>query len=431
MRNHLPSAFRIASTLRWHVVLGGAWACLVCCQMVLAEDQPDVEVDLWRTSGQKSSVELLAIETGHLSIKTDEEVQKLTASEVWQVALDRPSRRPPRPVYWLYLTSGDRWGVSSIKLANEELEFRIPGDDQWRKLEIGSVTGIQPVRPGTTWRTDESEWLQIIGRREKSDQVILRNGDHQTGDLSAFDDTGLTLTGSLGTKSLEWAGVSGLLLNPDLAETPAQPPEGWTILLHNQSWLTVTAIHPPVEGLCQLTTVHNVEWSVPLDEISWAAPWGPGVVPLSRVPIASQTHQPQLGETFAVAINRNVRGLTLRLNTANSSSDPSNSRFPAVCPLGLGLTSGMAVQWKLDGNYRRFLGGLCLDSTACPAGHAVVKLSVNNQPPQTVTLRAGDPVTWLAPLELTGAQTLSIETEPGENADVCDWINLIHPVLVR
>lgn len=431
MCNRLFSVWRLSSTLPWCGVLGSLWACLMCSQMVLADDQLGIQADLWRISGEVTSGELTEVETGHVSIRRGDEVQKVAASEVWQVALAGPSRRPPRPVYWLHLTSGDRWGVSSIKLANEELEFRIPGDDQWRKLEIGSVTGIQPVRPGTTWRTDESEWQQISGRREKADLVILRNGDHQTGEISTFDDTGLTLSGSLGTKSLEWTAVSGLLLNPDLAETPAQLPEGWTILLANDSWLTVTAIRPPHEGQHQLTTVHNVEWSIPGDEIRWAAHWGPEVVPLSRVPITSQTHQPLLGEAFVVASNRNVRGLPLRLTPSSGPADLTKTGFPAMCPLGLGLASGMTVRWKLEGNYRRFLCGLCLDATACPAGHAVVKLSPDNQPPQTVTLRAGEPVIWLTPLDLAGAQSLTIETAPGENADVCDWINLICPVLVR
>lgn len=431
MCNRLFSALRLSATLPWCGVLGTVWVCLLCTQMVQADEQPGIEADLWRTSGEMASGELTELETGRLSIRLGDEVQNVAASEVWQVALAGPSRRPPRPVYWLHLTSGDRWGVQSIKLANEELEFRIPGDDQWRKLDLGSVTGIQPVRAGATWRTDESEWQQISGRREKSDLVILRNGDHQTGEITAFDDTGLTLSGSLGTKSLEWAAVSGLLLNPDLAETPVQPSEGWTVLLANDSWLTVTAIRPPHDGQCQLTTVHNVEWSVPWDAIRWAAHWGPEVVPLSRVPIASQTHQPLLGETFVVAINRNVRGLPLRLTPWSGPSDFSNARFPATCPLGLGLSSGMTVQWKLEGSYRRFLCGLCLDATACPAGQSVVKISVNALPRQKVTLRAGEPVIWLKPLDLAGAQSLTIETAPGENADVCDWINLIHPVLVR
>ena len=91
----------------------------------------------------------------------------------------------------------------------------------------------------------------------------------------------------------------------------------------------------------------------------------------------------------------------------------------------------MTVQWELDGNYRRFLCGLCLDATACPEGHAVVKISAGNHSSSEVSLRAGDPVFWLNPLDLTGARTLTIETEMGENADVCDWINLIQPVLVR
>ncbi len=159
--------------------------------------------------------------------------------------------------------------------------------------------------------------------------------------------------------------------------------------------------------------------------------WAPGVLPLSRAPIALQKHHPLLGESFVVSLDRNVRGLPLRCDSPPSSTDETGDRLPAVYPLGVGLTSGMTVQWKLDGNFRKFLCGVCLDATACSQGHAVVTFSVNDQPLKKVTLRAGEPVILQDPLDVSGAMTLTIQTEFGENADACDWINLVSPVLVR
>jgi hypothetical protein len=431
MRNRLFFAFWVPGPRQLRMVLGVLCLCLLCDQHIQAKEPGGVEAELWLTSGERTSGQVVGIEAEQLTLRMGEENQKVATSEVWQVALAGPARRPPRPTHWLYLTNGDRWGIRSVKLTDEELEFRVPGDEQIHKLSIGSVTGIQPVRPGTNWRTDESEWLQLANRREKSDLVILRNGDHQTGEISTLDDQGLTLTGSLGTKTLEWTGVSGLLLNPDLAEVPAPVPAGWTVLLSDESWLTVSSIRLMPEGECQLQTVHDIEWSTSLDRIRWLSHWDSGTVPLSRLLIESQKHQPLFGETFTAAIDRNVRGLPLRYNTVDVTVAPNKVRFPAVFPQGVGLSSGMTVQWKLDGNYRRLLCGLCLDATACPEGHAVVKFIVNDQPPLTVTLRTGDPVVGPTTLDLTGVQTLTIETEYGENADVCDWINLLTPVLVR
>ena len=431
MRNRLFFAFWVLRPRQLRMVLRVLCVCLLCDQHIQAKEPGGVEAELWLTSGEKTSGQVVEIETEQLTLRIGEANQNVPVTEVWQVALAGPARRPPRPTYWLYLTNGDRWGIRSVKLTDEELEFRLTGDEQTHKLSIGSVTGIQPVRPGTSWRTDESEWLQLAGRREKSDLVILRNGDHQTGEISTLDDQGLTLSGSLGTKTLEWTGVSGLLLNPDLAEVPAPVPAGWTVLLSDESWLTVSSIRLIPQGKCQLQTIHNIEWSTSLDGIRWLSHWDSGTVPLSRLPIGSQKHQPLLGETFTTAIDRNVRGLPLRYNTVDDTVDRTKVRYPSVFPQGVGMSSGMTVQWKLDGNYRRLLCGLCLDTTACPAGHAVVKFIVNDQPPLTVSLRAGDPLIGPTTLDLTGVQTLTIETEYGENADVCDWINLLTPVLVR
>jgi len=222
-----------------------------------------------------------------------------------------------------------------------------------------------------------------------------------------------------------------LVLNPDLAELPPPASEGWTVVLADESWLTVSAIRLAPDGICHLTTLHEVEWTTPLANLCGMTHWGHSSTPLSLVPITMQKHLPLLGETFVVAKNRNVRGLPLRSDLTMMSAGSPSGGLPSLSPLGLGLASGMTVQWKLDGTYRRLLCGLCLDKTACPEGDALVKLIINDRAPREVTLRAGDPITLETSIDLSGAQTLTIETAYGENADVCDWINLMNPVLVR
>ncbi len=428
-RNSLKSIRRPAWS-GWSFSLG--LLVLIHTTILLADEPLHPHVDLWMTTGEHVSGPLVGIESEALTLRVGDRDRHIPHAAVWQIAVAPGPSRPPRPRFWVSLTNGDRLGVSTVKLAGEALEFQLPFDESWHKLGVEFVTGIQPLRAGTSWRTDESEWLPVVRQREKSDLVVLRNGDRQTGEVSALGTSSLELTGSLGKQVLEWPAVAGLLMNPDLAEVPTMSQEGWVVLLADDSWLTASSLGTTEEGRLRLTVVEGLELSMAWANVRWLTHWGAGAVPLSRVPIAEQQHVPLLGETLEVAINRNGRGLPLRHDPAARLTDPNSEARPqpALCPLGLGLSSGMTVRWNLDGKYRRFHCGFGLDSTAGPEGDATVTLTVDDRPLQTITLRAGEPVVLETMLDLTGARSLTIETGYGANADASDWINLYSPTLV-
>jgi NPCBM/NEW2 domain len=411
------------------------WLGLLIClhaSRLLAQEPPIPLVDLWTTAGEHLSGSLAAIDEQQLRLRIGDQDRTVPPSTAWQIALSPGSSRPPRPRFWLHLTNGDRLGVSSVRLTGEALEFRLPFDESSPQLGVEFITGIQPLKAGTSWRTDESEWLSVVRQREKSDLVVLRNGDRQLGEFTQIGTSSLELSGSLGKQVWEWPGVAGLLMNPDLAEVLTTPKEGWLVLLADDSWLTATAIETTSEGRLVLTAVEGVELSIALANIRGLTHWGPEAVPLSRLPITEQQHVPLLGETLKVALDRNVRGLPLRHAAAATPASQNAEVSPQSClhPHGLGLSSGMTVRWNLDAKYRRFQSGFGLDATSGQEGHATVTLTVDDRPPQTITLRAGEPMLLETMLDLTDARVLTIETGYGKNADASDWINLYAPVLV-
>ena len=414
--------------------VGLCWGLLIClhASRLLAEEPSPPQVDLWTTAGEHLSGSLSEIDGHQLKLRVGDQDRTVPPSAVWQIALAPGTSRPPRPRFWLHLTNGDRVGVSSVKRAGEALELRLPFDESSPQLGVEFITGIQPLRAGTSWRTDESEWLPVVRQREKSDLVVLRNGDRQLGEFSEMGTSSLELSGSLGKQVLEWPAVAGLLMNPDLAEVPTTPKEGWLVLLADDSWLTATAVETTSEGRLVLTAVEGLELSIALANIRGLTHWGPEAVPLSRLPITEQQHVPQLGETLKVALDRNVRGLPLRHDPTATASNPNSeaSPLPSLCPQGVGLSSGMTVRWNLEAKYRRFQCGFGLDATAGPEGHAVVTLRVDDHPPKSITLRAREPLVLETILDLADARSLTIETGYGENADASDWINLYAPILV-
>ena len=356
-------------------------------------------------------------------------------SSLWQITVAPGTTRPSRPRFWLHLTNGDRVGASSVTLTEEVLEFHVPGDEQpeqTRKLGVEFIAGVQFLRPGTSWRIDESEWRLIASQREKSDLVVLRNGDRLTGEVTEIGTSSIELKGSQGKQPFEWPAVAGLLLNPDLAGVPLLAKQGWVVLLADDSWLTATEVETVAEGHLDLLGVQGMKLSIPWSNIRWMSPWGRGAEPISRLPIAEQKHVPILGEIMTVTRDRNIRGLPLRHSSGIALPVPNRepNPLPSVSPLGMGLSSGMTVRWDLHKKYRRLQCGFGLDAISGPEGHAVLRLIVDDQPPQTLTLRSGDALVQETILDLAGANSLTIETDFGENFDASDWINLYAPILV-
>ena len=194
----------------------GSRACFLSGQRAVVGDR----VRWVEASGEGGK--LVSVEAEQLTMEVAEKDRLVPHSAIWQVVLPPAASRPVRPLFWLHLTNGDRWGVSSVQLTDEELEFQLASDNSSphpRKLAIGLVAGIQPLRPGTSWKTDDSEWRQVASRRVKSDLVVLQNGDHPVGEVNAISASGLGIAGSLGQHEIEWGAVAGLLMNPDLTET--------------------------------------------------------------------------------------------------------------------------------------------------------------------------------------------------------------------
>ena len=411
------------------------WMVLIWVSPILAGELLSPSMELWLTTGQRVTGQLSQLDDKQLRLRVGGQDRGIPVSSLWQISVAPGTTRPPRPRFWLHLTNGDRVGVSSLTLTEEALEFHVPADEQperTRKLGVEFIAGVQFLRPGTSWRTDESEWRQIANQREKSDLVVLRNGDRLTGEVTEIGTSSIKLTGSQGKQPFEWPVVAGLLLNPDLAEVPSLAKQGWVVLLADDSWLTATEVETGTEGSLNLLGVEGMELSIPWSNVRWMSPWGRGSVPLSRHLIADQKHVPMLGETMEVARDRNIRGLPLRQDSGIARSVPNreSSPPPPVSPLGLGLSSAMTVRWDLHKQYRRLLCGFGLDATAAPVGHAVVRLIVDDRPPQTITLRSGDALVLETKLDLTGANSLTIQTDFGENFDAGDWINVYAPILV-
>lgn len=354
--------------------------------------------------------------------------ETLQTPDLWQLTVPSNGARPTRPRFWLHLPGGGRLGIQGLVWDNETLHFLLTAShsaDSGEELELdaGSIAGVQPVRRDASWRTDETDWSRVANCRETEDLVLLKNGDRQLGEIQKVSDESIQLKNDLGNRDLAWTSIAGLRMNPELTEAPAVGQERWVVHLADESWCLVKHLALDANGW-QLTLTNSLKFKVPTHSVSWLAPIDERRVPLSRVEIAEQAHRPLfVEEGLTAVIDRNLRGLPLRRS-------PGNAAVPSLSPLGYGLTSGMQLRWKLDGQFDRLVCDVGLDAMADDVGHAIVRFRSGDQLLKEITARGGQPPERVTVL-LQDAAVLEIEVDYGEHCDLGDLVDLFHPVLYK
>lgn len=404
---------------------------------VQGADAPSTVFQVQTTSGDIHEGRLQADTDTSLILISDHQQIDIPITQIWQFST-QAAFTPRRPKFWLHLTNGDRWGITAPMMIEDQLVFEVPHCAEPVRLELGYVAGLQPCRPKSTWRTDDPDWRHAESFQLKSDLVVLRNGDRPIDEISEIGVNAVSIQTPQGIQSWEWPTVQCICLDPELAEKPEPLSEGYTLLLADESWVTAAQVDFRNPEAVKVSPQIGSQREIPWTQIRWVGFWGEHSVPLSQLPISRQKHEPQLGTVSRVVVNRNVLGMPMRLrSTPLNAMRPSEEdmfspwrAWPAVVPLGIGLTSGMTAEWILDGAYRQLLCGVAFDATACERGHVEMIWKTDNHPPVSLTLDHGSAPQWRL-VDVTGSQSLQIEIHYGEQSDICDFINLLAPVLVK
>lgn len=367
----------------------------------------DPEISVWTSEGVSQPAALTS--------------ELLQQSKLWQLSVRPSDSRPARPRFWLHLPGGGRLGIQQLKWDQETLTFQLTLSGQELELDAAAIAGVQPVRREASWRTDETEWFRVSSCREAEDLVLLKNGDRQTGEIQQVSEESLQLKNELGSRDLAWSSIAGLRMNPELTEVPAKGQDRWAVLLSDESWCLAKDLALDGEEW-QLTLTNSLQLALPKSAIVWLAPIDANRVPLSRLEVAEQSHRPLFAEAGLTASrDRNLLGLPLRRTLGSDS-------LPALSPLGYGLTSGMKLRWKLDGQYERLVCDVGLDAIADEAGDAIVRFHVSGQLQRELRVKSGQPPVRVD-VSLRDAADLEIEVDPGEHGDLGDLVDLFHPVL--
>jgi NPCBM/NEW2 domain len=261
----------------------------------------------------------------------------------------------------------------------------------------------------------------VFGHREKSDTVLLVNGDRLAGDLASFDQASLKLSQAGKMLQIELPRVRGIAFSSELTSLP--PPHKPRILvsLSDGSQLTGWNASREPGGPLRLSSVLASTLELPLSNVAAIRFLDGRATYLSDLQPAESRLAPYFGPATAAPPGRdqNAAGGPLVVRGQEQSK-------------GLGTRSESRVAFELDGRYRLFVATVAIDDYAQGKGSARFAVELEGARVWTSALLTGSsrPLA-IGPIDVSGKHRLTLVVEYGELADVDDWADWCDAIVIR
>ena len=343
--------------------------------------------------------------------------------------------RKLRTAVWpvVLLANGDRLQLKVESIDGEQLVGRWASDvsstqsndpadfGSWFsiKVPLESVRGIIVTQP-TDRAVRDRTISQLLDRTDRSDVVILNNGDTVEGELLGVESKILKLKTNVGESSIDLAGVRAIGFNPELTNMPPAAEGSALVTLLDGSRFQAAKFKLSTDAKkLSLQARFGANLEIPLEAVASLQFTGGRITYLSEIQPAAYKSEPYFSLEWPLRRDRSVLGGPLRLRGAEYAR-------------GLGMHSQSEVRYQLDGKYRRFHTTIGIDDDAHGRGSVVFKIVCDDRvvfasPVLTGTSR---PAT-LEPIDVTGMKTLTLRVEFADFGDIQDHANWCDAVLVK
>lgn len=327
---------------------------------------------------------------------------------------------PPPAGPFVLLANGDRLLVLVQRLENESLVCRWTGFPSLPSVSIPLETvqgvAIEPPRQPGALRQLVRE---LRDGEFESDVLILRHGDRLTGELREVTEAECRLESAVGSVPVERSRIAGIGFNSSLISLPPVAPGRALVWLTDGSRITLREAALGDDGLIRGTTVFAAPLNMPLAAVRAIDVFGERVTCLSDLEPQREETRLYLALPSPLLRDCNVRGGDLRVRGVEYAT-------------GLGMSSGAAVTYRLDGKYRQFRATVGIDDQADGGGSVIFAIDLDGRRAWTSPVLTGrDEPCDVGSLDVSAAAeiTLSVEfAEHGNIRDIADWC---HPLLIR
>jgi hypothetical protein len=392
---------------------------LLAANVAGAQDAPDT-VTTRLADGSAVVGPLQSVSAGEIRLAG--RTAPIAAADVIRLDFHDRRRVPAPRASLIQLVNGDRIVAGLTSMSDEAVVALWKSHPDWPPVRIPSETiaGILMTAPSGALQVSRG-FSQVFGRRQKTDIVLLLNGDRAAGDLQSFDQAGLKLAQEGKPLQIELAHVRGVAFNSSLSSLPAAKKPRIHVTLTDGSQLTGSGAARDGEGPLRFTTAFGSPLEVPLSAILSLRFLDGRTTYLSDLEPQETRLTGFFGasERLAFAKDQNLIGGPLVVRGTEY-------------PKGLGTRSQSQIAFDLAGRYRRFQALAALDDLAQGKGSArfVVERDGSRAFESELLTGTNAPVV-VGPLDVTGARRLVLIVEYGELADIDDWADWCDAVVIR
>lgn len=361
----------------------------------------DLQLELLSESGGKQTIDV-------------RNVLAVTATDFDGVSVPPISKTP-----WLLLSTGDRLRMTPLVVDDESIVA------SWHSfsllppvtLPLELCRGILMSVPASAAEQGRSFW-QLLNHQEEVDLITLGNGDRIEGEFVSLQNEHFTLDTSIGEVRTSASQTRSLVFNPDLVSLPETPDAFVAMVLSDGSTLRLRSISSDGDLLI-VESIGGFELSLPVTTLRTLRFYDTSRVDLTKLTPTETKVVSYLTMTRPPKVNRNVIGGFLSLGGR-------------LVPSGFGVVSGTTQTWPLDGGFKEFRATVGIDDAAQGAGSVVFKVLVDGAVVwESDQLTGKSAPIEIPPVDLSGANQLSLVVENADRGNVLDYANWCEPVLIR
>jgi hypothetical protein len=288
------------------------------------------------------------------------------------------------------------------------------------QIPAAAVAGILVSLPENAVETTRA-FSQVFGRREKSDSVLLINGDRLAGELKSFDQSALKLSQGGKVVEIELPRVRGIAFSSELSSLPAARGPRIAVTLTDGSQLTGWNASCEGGGPLRFSSVLASSLELPLSAIATIRFLDGRATYLSDLEPTDSRLAPFFGAASQVppGVDHNAAGGPLIVRGRHYGK-------------GLGTRSGSRVAYQLGAQFRSFQSTASIDDLAERRGSVRFAVELDGVRAWTSALVTGSsrPVA-VGPIDVMGKRQLVLIVEYGELADVDDWADWCDAIVIR
>jgi hypothetical protein len=321
----------------------------------------------------------------------------------------------------LLLVDGGQLAGSVARADREQIQLESPVFGNLT-LPISQVIAVVRLAPSVPEPRDVllSRITQI---REKSDWLLLENGDELTGSILSLTQDSVQLESNIGPAPIEMNRVRAIIFNPALHG--GAPRSGLRAIVGFQdgSWFQASEISAPKApqgASAPLAFTSSGGWRAEAlpDDLVFIQPLGGRAEYLSDLDVQSYKHIPFVGLPWSYQRDRSACGGLLRLENR-------------VYPKGIGMHSASRITYALRPEDRRFQAEIALDATSGTRGSVRFRVFVDNDERfASPVVRGGDPPTPIS-VDVRGGKRLSLLVDFADRGDELDRANWLDARLVH